>query len=154
MEKIQHYTFYNKLRVAPEENPALLTEVLLNPKANRERMTQIMFESFNVQAVYTASPFCPVRFGTDDGHPDRFLVTVCRTQCAFSKVRLCLTPSFVWILAGRDLSECLMKILTERRCSFTTTAERVRSVVMSKRNFATLRLSTTQSSNRPRKVPT
>ena len=56
MEKILH-TLHNELKVAPEENPVLHTEVPLNSMANRERMTQIMFEIFNVHAMYMASQF-------------------------------------------------------------------------------------------------
>ena len=67
IETILQNAFYNTLSVAPEKNPALLTDALVNPKANRERMTQVMFESFNVRAVYIASPFVLYASGRTTG---------------------------------------------------------------------------------------
>ena len=46
-------SLFTSLSVSPDEYPVLLTEVPFNPKANREKMTQMMFEAFNVPAMYS-----------------------------------------------------------------------------------------------------
>ena len=54
MEKIWSYTFDNELRVDASEHKVLLTEAPCNPRANREKMTNIMFEQFQVPGFYVA----------------------------------------------------------------------------------------------------
>ncbi|KAG8795829.1 actin [Serendipita sp. 398] len=51
MERIWYHIIYNELHVSPENQSILLTEAPLNPAANREKMAEIMFESFNFPAL-------------------------------------------------------------------------------------------------------
>ena len=110
--------------MAPEEHPVLLTEAPLNPKANREKMAQIMFETFNAPALFVAMQQTLSMYASGrtegvilgsgggvshavpiyDGHA---------LPCAIETLNL----------AGCDLVDCLKKILKEHGYSLPATDE-------------------------------
>ncbi|XP_006862932.1 PREDICTED: actin-related protein T2-like [Chrysochloris asiatica] len=52
MEKLYQHLFKCYMEVNPSEQPVLVTEPSLNPRQIREKMAEMMFESFNVPAFY------------------------------------------------------------------------------------------------------
>ena len=125
MEKIWGYIFINELRIAPEEHNILLTEASLNPKENREKMAQIMFETFNVQKLYIAIQAVLALYSEgkntgmvgDSGDGVTHYVPIYEGYSlphAISRTDL----------AGRDLTDYMMVLLTEIGMRFSTSSEK------------------------------
>ena len=125
MEKIWGHVFTHELRVDPEEHNVMLTEAPFNPKENREKMAQIMFETFNVPGFYISIQAVLSLYSAgkvtglvlDSGDGVTHAVPIFESYClpyAISR----------FDIAGRDLTEYMIKLLTERGIRFTTTAEK------------------------------
>eukprot|EP01083_Nonionella_stella_P160260 523703_1 len=125
MEKIWHHTFYNELGVTPDEHPVLLTESPLNTKSNREKMTKIMFETFNVPRFYVANTAVLALYasGRTTGVVIEIQEGVIYTVPVYEGYAL---PHAVLQLpfGMSDLTDYMTRILTERGYRFTTVAER------------------------------
>eukprot|EP01083_Nonionella_stella_P092215 258056_1 len=125
MERIWHHTLYNELHVDPEQHAILLTETPLNPKSNRQKMTECMFETFQVPAMYVAAGAILSLYASgrttgialDSGDGVTHIVPVYEGYSL---------PHAVQSLhiAGKDLSEYLITLCTERGYSFTTSGQR------------------------------
>jgi actin beta/gamma 1 len=124
MEKLLHHTFYNELRIAPEEHPVLLATGF-HCKSSLEKAMQILFETFNVPAVYLISPAVLALYAS--GRTTGVVLSmgdgVCSAVAIYEGYALPHTAASMDI-GGRDITDYLQKILTERGYSFTTTAER------------------------------
>merc|ERR1712196_323514 len=100
MERVWHHTFFNELRVNPSDDIGcvLLTECPLNPKVNRETITQVMFESFNVPATFIAMQAVLALYASGRTTGLWWIqATVCRILCQYMRDTPCHTRSNAWI---------------------------------------------------------
>lgn len=125
MKKIWSYTYYTQLRESSSDFPVMLTEAPLNPKLNRENMCKIMFEHYDVpsmyiqiQAVlslYSAGRTTGIVVDSGDG--------VTHTVPIFEGYQIPHAIDKI-LLAGRDLTDYMVRILKEDSYNFETGAER------------------------------
>ena len=113
--------FYNVLNATPEETPVLLTETSLNPKRNREKTTEIIFETFNIPSLYLAAQAILSLFSSgrttgialNSGDGVSQAVPIYEGHaCSYAIHHV--------DVAGCDLTDYLVKLMTDRGYSFTT----------------------------------
>ncbi|XP_072101497.1 actin-1-like isoform X2 [Mobula birostris] len=119
MEKVWRHVYDCELRLKSHERPALLTEAPLNPLHNRETMTEIMFESFKVPAMYIAVQAVLALYASgrttglvvDSGDGVTHTVPIYEGYCLPHAV-------YRFDLAGRDITQYFVRILMEVGHSF------------------------------------
>lgn len=125
MEKVWHYTFYDALRVNPEEHAVVVSEAPMNPKKNRERMVEMLFEKFSCPASYIViqAVMSLYSYGRTTGAVVDSGDGVTHVVPVYEGFAL---PHAIQRLdlAGRDLSEYMVKVLTESGVSMTSSAEK------------------------------
>lgn len=125
IEKVLHHCFFNELRVAPEEKSVILSTRTLTPKVQREKLTQILFETFSTLAFFLAQSSVLSMFASgrntgivlDCGDGVTSVETVCDGyQTIHASKRMSL--------GGCDIHEYLSKLIfLERGVELTTSSE-------------------------------
>lgn len=124
MEQIWTYTF-EQLGVEPDDRDVLLTEAPRNPKKNREKMAEIMFETFNVGRLYIAiqgvlSLYASGRtIGTvlDIGDGVTHTIPIYDGYAIDNAIHR-------FDLAGRDVTEYLQRLLEQSGYSLMSSSEK------------------------------
>ena len=120
MECLWRYMFSDLLDVSTEEHSLLITEPPLNPRPNREKMTEVMFETFNFPFLYLAvTPLLALyASGRDTGVVVDSGEGVTHTVPVF-KGHIHRHAISRLDMGGRDLTDYLMKVFCEgHNCFF------------------------------------
>merc|ERR1719382_1084286 len=124
MELLWDHTFFDQLKVSPAKHPVLLTEPPYNPKPNREKMVEIMFEVWGVPALNISIQGVLALLGT--GRTTGLVLDsgegVTHTIPIFDGYGLphCINRLD---LAGRELNTLLAKLLAQEGTTLTTTSQ-------------------------------
>ena len=126
MEQIWRHAFYSELAVPPEDCCALLTETALNPKATRERTVQIFFEVFKARALFLTTKEALTLHAL--GRTVGIVLTIGISVLAVPIYEGHTLPYAVLnpyeLPNGHDVTDYMMRLLSEQGHDFVTTADR------------------------------
>jgi actin, other eukaryote len=123
-EKFLHQIFYNELRTPPDEIACLMTEPNLGPLSQKEKKTQILFETFDVKGFYLAAP--PRLAHMSSGRNTAFVIDIGDTVTE----TMAITDGYSiesaiqrFNFGGRDITNYLIKLMTGRGYYFSSSAD-------------------------------
>ncbi len=124
LEKLLHNIFFCDLKAPPEEHSVYSTYHPLEPLANAEKYTQILFETFNVPAFYSrhASMLALTATGKTTGLVVDIGHGVTYTSAVYKNVKIPYHKNRL-NFGGDDVTKYLQTTLTERGYYFETSEE-------------------------------
>lgn len=126
MHKIWKFLYSNEhLNVASEDHPVLLTEAPLNPVENRRKSAEILFESFNVPALFVSPQAVLSLYAS--GRTTGIVLDVGDGVTHVVPVYESFTLPHAIVrmdVAGRDVTDHLQLLLRRSGYNFQTSAEK------------------------------
>eukprot|EP01063_Lacrimia_lanifica_P025138 TRINITY_DN3290_c0_g2_i1.p1 TRINITY_DN3290_c0_g2~~TRINITY_DN3290_c0_g2_i1.p1 ORF type:complete len:440 (+),score=124.31 TRINITY_DN3290_c0_g2_i1:133-1320(+) len=125
IDKLLYQVFYLELMVTPDEHPVLLTEAPGRSRESREKLTELIFETYNAPALVLASTATMSLFATgrstgmviDSGVGATHLVPIWEGYTLRHHTQHL-------DIAGSDITDHLWNLLRERGLPFSTQADR------------------------------
>ncbi|KOO25724.1 actin-related protein 2 [Chrysochromulina tobinii] len=124
MIHLYNYTFFERLKIDPSEHKIMLTEAAMNPKKNREKLVETMFETFGFAGVHCSIQAVLTLYAqglltgvvVDSGDGVTHIVPVYEGFALPQSIRRL-------DIAGRHLTEYMIKLLQLRGYTFNRSAD-------------------------------
>jgi actin-related protein len=125
MERFWEYCFYKVLKIDPSQHSVILTETALDSEDNRNKMMQIMFETFKVPAVYIGMQAVLSLYATgrttgcviNSGEGITDIVPICENYINAQAIQK-------FELAGQDITKFLQKLMRQAGHTLITSKEK------------------------------
>ncbi|KAJ5075073.1 actin-10-related [Anaeramoeba ignava] len=117
-------SFYNELKIAPEEHPVLIADSPFNPRNLKKKIQEIMFETFNTPAFYLGNSGILTLYSTGRttgfvfgiGHEITFTEPIYEGYEIYNIIDQ-------YQFGGNDLTNYLIKLLKEQDYSFDKSSD-------------------------------
>jgi actin, other eukaryote len=125
MERIWHHTFYNELRVAPEEHPVIMSEDIGNETSMRHKTTEIMFDTFDIPGFYLENSSVLALYSSGRSNGSVLNMGHTKTSCVAIHQGSTLPNGEISYFGGRDLDVYLEELIREETgISYTSRVEK------------------------------